>query len=231
MNEKGGQHACSDLAGEAGRPGGDGPGPRDRTARRRDRTDHLDRYLWLRPAPVRSTRAVPGPGRHPGARIHGRRRGSRPRGALPRPRGPGRHPVQRLVRHLLHVLSGPAVAVRDDTGARVRLRRLPVRLHQAVRPGAGRTGRVPAGAVRQLSAHQGARGAAGRPLRVSLRRAADRLAGRRVRGGAARRIPHRARARADRRHGHAHRPAPGRRPGHRRRPGGRTPSTGRPRTG
>ena len=38
-------------------------------------------------------------------------------------RRPGRDPVQHLLRALLHVRHGPAVAVRDDPGARVRHRR------------------------------------------------------------------------------------------------------------
>ena len=52
------------------------------------------------------------------------------------PGRPGRDPVQRLLRRLLDVRARPALAVRDDAGARVRHRRLAVRLHQALRPGA-----------------------------------------------------------------------------------------------
>ena len=59
-----------------------------------------------------------------------------------------------------------------------------VRLHQAVRPGPRRTGRVLAGSPRRLRTDQGARRPAGRPVPVPVRRAADRLAGRAVRRAA-----------------------------------------------
>ena len=62
-----------------------------------------------------------------------------------------------------------------------------VRLHEALRPGAGRAGRAAARPVREHASDQGAGGPAGRPLRVPLRRAADRVAGGRVRRGAGRR--------------------------------------------
>ena len=52
-----------------------------------------------------------------------------------------------------------------------------LRLHEALRAGPRRTGRVPAGAVRQHAADQGAGRAAGRPVRLPVRRAAHRLAG------------------------------------------------------
>ena len=61
--------------------------------------------------------------------------GHRPRGRRPR-----RGPVQHRVRALLDVRRGPALAVRDDPGPRARHGRGAVRLHQALRPGAGRPG-------------------------------------------------------------------------------------------
>ena len=79
-----------------------------------------------------------------------------------------------------------------------------LRLHQALRAGPGRAGRVPAGAVRQHAADQGPGRAAGRPVRLPLRRAAHRLAGGRVRpspGGSLTVLG----LGADRRHGRAHR--------------------------
>ena len=48
-------------------------------------------------------------------------------------RRPGRDPVQHLLRQLLDVRAGPAVAVRDDPGPRAGHGRGAVRLHQAVR--------------------------------------------------------------------------------------------------
>ena len=73
--------------------------------------------------------------------------------------------------------AGPAVAVRDHPGPRARHRRGAVRLHQALRPGAGRPGGVPAGAAGALRPDHGAGGAARRPLRLPVGRAADRVAG------------------------------------------------------
>ena len=95
--------------------------------------------------------AVSRRGRHPRPRADGHRRGGRAGGHAHRARRPRRHPVQHLLRALLHVRPGPAVAVRDDAGARAGQGRGAVRLHEAVRPGARRPGRVPArpaGAVR-----------------------------------------------------------------------------------
>ena len=73
------------------------------------------------------------------------------------------------------------LAVRDHAGPRARHGRRAVRLHQALRPGARRPGRVPAGAAGAVRPDQGARGAARRAVPVPVRRAAHRLAGRRVR--------------------------------------------------
>ena len=76
---------------------------------------------------------------------------------------------------------GLSVAVRDHAGPRARHRRLAVRLHEALRPGARRAGRVPAGPAGAVRPDQGARRSARRAVPVPLRRAAHRLAGRRVR--------------------------------------------------
>ena len=75
----------------------------------------------------------------------------------------------------------PAVAVRDDAGARAGQGRGAVRLHEALRPGPGRPGRAAARAAGALRPDQGARGSARRALPVPLRRPADRVAGGRVR--------------------------------------------------
>ena len=89
----------------------------------------------------------------------------------PQGRRPGGHPVQRLLRRLLDVRPGPALAVRDDPEPRPGHRRVAVRLHQALRAGPRRAGGVPARPVRRQAADQGARGAAGRALPLPLRRA------------------------------------------------------------
>ncbi len=60
-------------------------------------------------------------------------------------------PVQHLVWPLLHVQPEALLAVRDDAGARARHRRRALRVHEALRPGAGWSGRAAArtpGAVR-----------------------------------------------------------------------------------
>ena len=54
--------------------------------------------------------------------------------------------------HCYMCAPGPAVAVRDDAGARVRHRRGAVRLHQALRPGARRAGRAACASRRRSTA-------------------------------------------------------------------------------
>ena len=71
---------------------------------------------------------------------------------------PRRRPVQHLLRPLLDVRPRPVRAVRDDPGPRAGQGRGAVRLHRALRRGAGRPGRVPAGAAGPVRADQGARG-------------------------------------------------------------------------
>ena len=65
-----------------------------------------------------------------------------------RPRG---RAVQHLLRALLDVRARPVRPVRDDPGPRAGQGRRAVRLHRALRVGAGRPGRVPAGARRPTS--------------------------------------------------------------------------------
>jgi Alcohol dehydrogenase GroES-associated/Alcohol dehydrogenase GroES-like domain len=104
------------------------------------------------------------------------------------------------LRQVLHVRTGLADPVRDDPGARARDGGRALRLHQALRRGPRRPGRVPARAAGAVRADQSAGGTARRALPLSLRRAADRLAGGRVRRRAEGRQPRRPRARPDRRH-------------------------------
>ena len=57
-------------------------------------------------------------GRHPRPRADGHRRGGRARGHAHQAGRPRRHPVQHLLRQLLHVRPGPPVAVRDHAEPR-----------------------------------------------------------------------------------------------------------------
>ena len=147
-------------------------------------------------------------------------------GREPQPGGPGRAPVQRLVRPLLDVRPPAVQPVRDDPEPRVRHRRRLLRLQQALRADPRRPGGVPPRPVRGLHADQGAGGAARRPLPVPLRRAAHGLAGGPVRRGPGRRDPPGDGPRTDRRHVGAGRPPP-RLSGHRRRPRAGAPRPGR----
>ena len=149
----------------------------------------------------------------------------------PRQGRPRRDPVQHLLRPLLHVRPRAAVAVRDHPGQGPGQGRRAVRLHEALRPGPGRPGRVPARPAGPLRPDQGARGPVGRPLRLPLRRPPHRLAGGRVREHPRRRLGRGLRPRPDRRHVHAHRQAPRRRQGHRHRPRPRAHPCARARTG
>ena len=178
------------------------PDPTIAGADRRDHPRHVDRDLRLRPAPLRGARPV-----------HGRRatssatsrwassRRSAPTStelAVGRPR---RRPVQHLVRHCCMCDAGPAVAVRDDPGARARHGRRAVRLHEALRPGARRPGRVPARAVRRTTARSRCRTA----RRTTASSSSPTCCRRRGRPSSTPTCPtaarRRARARADRRHG------------------------------
>ena len=158
------------------------PDPSIQEPDRRDRPHHVDRHLRLRPASLRGAR------RRSSTRAtsSATSRWASSRRSAPRsPTSPGRprrDPVQHLLRHVLHVRPRPAVAVRDDAGARPGQGRRAVRLHEALRPGARRSGRVAARAAGAVRPDQGARGAARRSLPLPLRRPADRVAGGRVRG-------------------------------------------------
>ena len=101
-----------------------------------------------------------------------------------------------------------AVAVRDDPGPRARQGRRPLRLHEALRPGARRPGRAAAGPPGPVRTDQGAPRSVRRPLRLPLRRPADGVAGRAVRRHPRRRDGRRARSRPDRLDGLSHRHPP-----------------------
>ena len=171
-------HEGTHLARQARRPRRGGPGPAAAGADGRDHQGHLHRHLRFRPAPLRDHGAVPDARRHPRPRADGHRRGGRLRGHPHQARRPGRRPVQHLLRQLLHVQPGAAVAVRDHAGARPRQGRGAVRLHDALRRRPRRPGRVPARPAGPLRPDQGERGGAGREVPVPLRHHPDRLAGR-----------------------------------------------------
>ena len=142
------------------------PDPRDRGADRRDRPGHLHRALRLRPAPVRGARPVHRRGRHPRPRADGDRRGGRRRRSTDLTAGDRVVvPFNIACGHCLMCGQRAAVAVRDDPGARAGHGRGAVRLHQALRPGARRAGRVPARAAGPVRPDQGAR--TGRPTTAS----------------------------------------------------------------
>ena len=153
-----------------------------------------------------------------------RRSGRRSPSSGRRPRG---GPVQRLLRHLLHVRPGAALA-------------------SARRPRCASRARAPRSSATPSST---ARSRAARPSTCACRSATRCRSrcrtGRRTTGSStsptccpprgrrceyaavpAGRLPGRARPRPDRRHGHAHRPAPRRRDGHRRRPRARAAGAG-----
>ena len=198
----------SGLARKRGRPGRDGPRPEARGADRRDRPDHVERPLRLRPAPLLGARALHDRGRHPRARAAGGRRGGRV-GGEPHPRRrPRRDPVQHRLRAVLHVRARAARAVRDDAGTPARQGRGAVRLHEALRRRAGGAGGVPARPAGPFRPGEGAGGPAGRAVRLPLRRAPDSLAGGRVRGRPGRRLGGGSRPRPDRADGRADRASP-----------------------
>ena len=159
--EKGGRkHEGGHLAGREKRAGRRGPRSEDRAADRRDHQGHLDRALRLGPAPLRGARDVHRPRRRARPRADGRRRGGRRRGRPDLEGRPGRDPVQHLLRPLLDVRAPAVRPVRDDPEPRHGHGRLAVRLHEALRPGARRPGRVPAGPAGPLRPDQGARNGA-----------------------------------------------------------------------
>ena len=80
-------------------------------------------------------------GRRARPRADGDRRGGRGRGRPHLQGRPGRDPLQHLLRPLLDVRAPAVRAVRDHAEPRYGDRRLALRLHQALRPGARRPGR------------------------------------------------------------------------------------------
>ena len=116
-------------------------------------------HLRLRPAPLRGARAVHDEGdilghepmgivEEVGAEVD-RHRGRATASSIPFNISCG---------HCFMCDAGALLAVRDDAGPRAGQGRRAVRLHQAVRPGARRPGRVPAGAAGAVRPDQGAGG-------------------------------------------------------------------------
>ena len=118
------------------------PDPTDRAADRRDHPRDLDRPVRFGPAPLRGPRPVPRGRRRARPRADGHRRGGRLRGRQPRRRRSRRRAVQHLLRALLHVRARATEPVRDDAEPRARAWAPPLRLHEALRRGAGRPGRA-----------------------------------------------------------------------------------------
>ena len=138
--------------------------------------------LRLRPPPLRGPRPVHDRGRHPRPRADGHRRGG----------GLGGRPTSRRATGSsipFNISCGHCWMCDQELYAQCETTQIPrsgqgaalLRLHEALRPGAGRPGRVPARPAGAVRADQGAGGTAGRPLPLPLRRAADGLAGGRVR--------------------------------------------------
>ena len=154
----GGHHACSSVARTTRRPDRRRARPDDQRSDRRDRAGDVERAVRFRPPPVRGDGAVHDAGRHPRSRADGHRRSGR-LGASPNLAVGDRVvvPFNISCGALLHVRPRSAIAVRDDPGSRPGLRRRAVRLHQAVRPGAGRAGRAAAGSARRLRPDRGSR--------------------------------------------------------------------------
>ena len=133
------------------------------------------RHLRLRPAPVRGARAV----HRPRATSSATSRWASSRRSAPR--SPHIKPGDRVVipfniscGHCWMCGDGALRPVRDHPGPRARHGRRAVRLHQAVRPGARRPGRVPARAAGPVRPDQGARRPARRAVPLPVRRAAHR---------------------------------------------------------
>ena len=157
----------------------DGPGPDDRAADRRDHPGHVDRDLRLRPAPVRGARAR--------SWTTGDILGHEPMGIVEEVGARGDRTRAPATASSSRSTSPAGTASCATTGLQSQCETTQVREQgmgaalfgytQALRPGAGRPGRVPARAAGAVRADQGARGAARRPVPVPLRRAADGLAG------------------------------------------------------
>src|SRR4051794_21402674 len=111
-------HASSDLARPCRRPGGHRSGPPDSGSDGRHHRDHLERHLRQRSAPDRGDGTVHVRRRRDGSRADGDRARGRGRGHRGEAGRPGRRPLQHLLRHLLDVLAGAAVPVRDHAEPR-----------------------------------------------------------------------------------------------------------------
>ena len=180
----------------------------------------------LRPPPVRGVGAVHDGGRHPRPRADGHRRGGRRGGHRHRRGRPGRHPVQHLVRALLHVRPRAAVAVRDDAGPRARHRRR----HCSATPSCTARSRAGRPSCCGCPRPSTARSRCPRDRRTIASCTCPTSCRRRGRRSSTptcpRRERRRARSRPDRRHGLPHRPHRGHRARHRGRSRPRTPRAG-----
>ena len=129
----------------------------DRGADRRDHQGHLDGDLRLGPAPVRGARPVPQARRRARARGDGRRRGGRRRTSPTSPPGDRVVVPFNISCGSCWMCERGLFAQCETTQVRERGQgRGAVRLHLAVRLGARRAGRVPAGAAGALRPDQGA---------------------------------------------------------------------------
>ena len=179
------EHAMKALTwhGKARRPRRHRPRPDDRAADRRDHPRHLDRRSAARTCT--STRcsarsSTPGDilGHEPMGIVEAVGSGGRP--TSPSATASSSRSTSPAGTAAC-ASSGLQSPVRDDAEPRPGHGRRAVRLHEALRPGARRAGRVPARAAGPVRADQGPRGPARRPLPVPLRRAAHGLAGGAVR--------------------------------------------------
>src|SRR4051812_44765046 len=220
-------HESSDLARDCEGVRRDRAGSGASGTDRCDRPDDLHGDLRIGSAPVRRPRHVHRPRRHPGSRADGHRRGGRRGGHPHQAWRPGGDPVQHLVRPLLDVQPRLLRPVRDHPEQGAEQGRLAVRLHQAVRAGARRPGRVPAGAAGALRPDQGAGRPPRRALPLPLRRPDHLLAGRQVGGHRRGRHGRGHRPRPDRSDVRPDRPPPGRRPRDRDRQRARAAGDGR----
>ena len=89
------------------------PDPKILNSARRDRPDHLDGDLRLRPAPLQRLHADDAVRRHPRPRVHGRGRRGRAGGEEPQGRRPRRRPVPDRLRQLPAVRAADVLALRE----------------------------------------------------------------------------------------------------------------------
>ena len=168
--------------------------PEDPQPARRDRQDHVDGHLRLRPAPLRRLHPDHGEGRHPRPRVHGRGRRGRPGGEEPQEVG-DRVVVPftiacgnccRAARQLCSLCdnSNPNAWMAEKLFGHSACR--PLRLLAHDRRLRRRPGRVRARAVRRRRPAQGPRRPARREGAVPLRHLPDRLHGRRERATSSR---------------------------------------------